>query len=375
MRSKLLYISILIFAMLIPDYSKAHGIKPAIVEYRITKETIEVNLFINAEVFLSGIDASSFTNTANAPESQLYDELRKLPAAKLRSKLEDSINKLKKSVFLKIDQSLLDLTLDRISVQDEESDKNIRITKIYFKTPIPKGGQNITFAWEKELGPLIFRDFSTEKNNSNKASSQWLKAGEETGPIPIYGATMATSTKVWSGIQQGIKHIIPGGLDHILFVLGLFFFSYKIGPLLSQVTIFTVAHSITLILGSLGYIKISPVFVEAVIAASIVWIGLENVIRTKLNVSRIGIIFCFGLLHGLGFANMFNQIGLEGSDYLTNLFSFNIGVEVGQLIVLTPVILITPVLSRISWYRAVLSIPASILIALVGIKMFVERVI
>ena len=99
MRSKLLYISILIFAMLIPDYSKAHGIKPAIVEYRITKETIEVNLFINAEVFLSGIDASRFTNTANAPESQLYDELRKLPAAKLRSKLEDSINKLKKSVL------------------------------------------------------------------------------------------------------------------------------------------------------------------------------------------------------------------------------------------------------------------------------------
>ena len=102
---------------------------------------------------------------------------------------------------------------------------------------------------------------------------------------------------------------------------------------------------------------------------------MENVIRTKINVSRIGIIFCFGLLHGLGFASMFTQIGLEGSDYLISLFSFNIGVEVGQLIVLTPFILISPILSRISWYRMIISIPASIIIALVGIKMFVERVL
>ena len=84
---------------------------------------------------------------------------------------------------------------------------------------------------------------------------------------------------------------------------------------------------------------------------------------------------CFGLLHGLGFASMFTQIGLEGSDYLIILFSFNLGVEIGQLLVLTPFILITPILSRISWYRVIISIPASIIIALVGLKMFVERVI
>ena len=72
---------------------------------------------------------------------------------------------------------------------------------------------------------------------------------------------------------------------------------------------------------------------------------------------------------------MFTQIGLEGSDYLINLFSFNLGVEIGQLLVLTPFILITPILSQIPWYRVIISIPASIIIALVGLKMFVERVI
>ena len=118
-----------------------------------------------------------------------------------------------------------------------------------------------------------------------------------------------------------------------------------------------------------------PALVETVIAASIVWIGLENVVRTKLNFSRIGLIFCFGLLHGLGFAGMFTQIGLEGSDYLLNLFSFNIGVEIGQIIVLIPFILAGTILSRLSWYRLVIAIPASIIIAIAGIKMFIDRVI
>ena len=375
MLSRLNFFLSIVVLYLITNLVHAHSIKPSIVEYRIFGKNIELNLSINAEVFLSGIDASKFINTANAPQKKLYDELRKLQIDELESKIRDSIDSLKDSVYLKVDQKMLSLNLDEINVQDVEDEENIRITIISFKTTAPEDGKTITFAWKKELGSLIFRDFSMEIDNDGKASNTWLKAGEKTTPIPLADRKSNMATIIFPAIQQGIKHIIPGGLDHILFVLGLFFFSYKIGPLLSQVTIFTIAHSITLILGSLGYIYLPPVFVEAIIAASIVWIGLENVVRTKLNISRIGIIFCFGLLHGLGFAYMFTQIGLEGSDYLINLFSFNLGVEVGQLLVLTPFILITPILSRISWYRVAVSIPASIIIALFGVKMFIERVL
>jgi len=375
MLSRLNFFLSIVVLYLLTNLAHAHSIKPSIVEYRIFDKNIELNLSINAEVFLSGIDASKFIDTANAPQVKLYDELRKLQIDELESKIRDSIDSLKDSVYLKVDQKMLSLNLDEINVQDVEDEENIRITIISFKTTAPEDGKTITFAWKKELGSLIFRDFSMEIDNDGKASTTWLKAGEKTAPIPLADRKSNMATIIFPAIQQGIKHIIPGGLDHILFVLGLFFFSYKIGPLLSQVTIFTIAHSITLILGSLGYIYLPPVFVEAIIAASIVWIGLENVVRTKLNISRIGIIFCFGLLHGLGFAYMFTQIGLEGSDYLINLFSFNLGVEVGQLLVLTPFILITPILSRISWYRVAVSIPASIIIALFGVKMFIERVL
>ncbi len=374
MLSRLILVWSIIVVGLTTTLALAHEIKPSILEYRINDRIIEINLSINAEVFLSGIDASRFINTAKAPEAKLYEELRKLTTHELESKIMDSINKLKESIYLNYDQKLLKLSLGKINVQDE-GNEDIRITKISFKTSVPRDDKNITFAWKKELGSLIFRDFSLEKDNNGKTSSKWLKAGESTGPIPVSGRELSLSAIILAAIQQGIKHIIPGGLDHILFVLVLFFFSNKIGPLLSQVTIFTIAHSITLILGSLGYTHIPIVFVEAMIAASIVCIGLENVIRRKLNISRIGIIFCFGLLHGLGFASMFTQIDLEGSDYLVNLFSFNLGVEIGQLIVLTPFILVGPIFSRISWYRGVIAIPASVIIAVAGLKMFVERVI
>ena len=155
----------------------------------------------------------------------------------------------------------------------------------------------------------------------------------------------------------------------------MFFFSYKLKPLLIQVTTFTIAHSITLILGGLGYVTISPVIVEAIIAASIIWIGVENLFRKSMNISRIGVIFCFGLLHGLGFASMFKLIGLEGTDYFLNLLSFNVGIEIGQIITLAPLIILIPLFNRLSWYRILIAIPASIIIALFGADMFIDRVL
>ena len=369
----ILFWSIILFG-LIPTLTNAHGIKPAIVEYQDLNGLIELNLNINAELFLSGINASQFLDTANAPEAKIYDQLRLLDAKELESRIKNSESTLKEKLYLKVDQELLSLNLDKISVEITDIKENVRMTRISFKTTVPENSQQATFSWEKELGPLIFRNLSSEITDG-KSTSKWLKAGEETDPIFLNSPRKNSSRVVLSAIQQGIKHIIPDGLDHILFVLGLFFFSHKIVPLLSQVTVFTLAHSVTLILGSLGYISLPPALVETVIAASIVWIGLENVVRTKLNFSRIGVIFCFGLLHGLGFASMFTQIGLEGSDYLLNLFSFNIGVEIGQVIVLIPFILAGTILSKLSWYRLVIAIPASIIIAIIGIKMFIDRVI
>jgi hypothetical protein len=191
-------------------------------------------------------------------------------------------------------------------------------------------------------------------------------------------------------IPVGFDHILPKGLDHILFVLGLFFLSTKLGPLLWQVSAFTLAHTVTLALGALGWVNLPGSFVEPLIAASIVYVAVENVFTSGLSRWRTLIVFGFGLLHGLGFASVLGEFGLPDAQFIPALLGFNVGVELGQLTVIALAALLlvlavwlarrmylpeteAPAASYPVMFRAV-SIPASLLIAAVGAFWCVQRV-
>ena len=357
------------------NYLYAHEIKPAVVEFNKIENHISIVLTFNAEAFLANIDASVHKETKNSSNSKKYDELRLLSEEILKERVFKSKDKITNSIFIKTSEKTLNLKVIEIDVLEEKDIEKVRFTKIYFKTDNQIIETPITFSTKKIFGPLIFKNFSNIDTDTQKPQSQWIKPGNQTNQIEIIKEKTNFQNLLISGIWNGILHIIPYGFDHILFVFGLFFFSYKLKPLLIQVTTFTIAHSITLILGGLGYVTISPVIVEAIIAASIIWIGVENLFRKSMNISRIGVIFCFGLLHGLGFASMFKLIGLEGTDYFLNLLSFNVGIEIGQIITLAPLIILIPLFNRLSWYRILIAIPASIIIALFGANMFIDRVL
>ena len=195
----ILFWSIILFG-LISTLTNAHGIKPAIVEYQASNGLIELNLNINAELFLSGIDASQFLDTANAPEAKIYDQLRLLDAKALESRIKNSESTLKEKLYLKVDQELLSLNLDKISVEITDTKENVRMTRISYKTTLPINSQQVTFSWEKELGPLIFRNLSPEITDG-KFTSKWLKAGEETDPIFLNSPRKNSSRVVLSAIQ------------------------------------------------------------------------------------------------------------------------------------------------------------------------------
>ena len=142
-----------------------------------------------------------------------------------------------------------------------------------------------------------------------------------------------------------------------------------------QVTVFTLAHSVTLAMATLKLVYIPASIVEPLIALSIAWIGIENIVRPKIGIGRLGVIFIFGLLHGLGFAFVLGEVGLSGSAFAVSLIAFNIGVELGQLLVLAPLLIMGYFLSHRKDYRKRLEIPVSAAIALVGIYWFLERVI
>ena len=175
-------------------------------------------------------------------------------------------------------------------------------------------------------------------------------------------------------MQLGFTHIIPLGFDHILFVLSLFLLSPKLKPVLWQATAFTVAHSITLGLAMFKVITPSPAIVEPIIALSIMYVALENIISPSLKKSRIGVVFLFGLVHGMGFANALGSLGLPQNSYLTSLIMFNVGVELGQLaVILSAFFLFGKWFGNKPYYRKFIVIPLSVLITIMAGYWTIER--
>lgn len=183
------------------------------------------------------------------------------------------------------------------------------------------------------------------------------------------------SDVVWFYTKLGFTHIIPNGFDHILFVVGLCLLSTNIKTMLWQATAFTVAHSITLAL-SMKNIFVAPTpIVEPIIALSIVFVAVENMLISQLKPWRIVLVFLFGLIHGMGFASALNEIGLPNGKFFTSILSFNLGVELGQMTVILLVFsfLIIPFKNK-SWYRKRIVYGLSSCIALVAAYWVVERV-
>ena len=187
---------------------------------------------------------------------------------------------------------------------------------------------------------------------------------------------MSGTDAAWVYLKLGYHHILPLGADHILFVLSLFLLSPKLKPLLWQATAFTIAHSITL--GLAMYHVISPPanIVEPLIALSILFVSLENIFSPRLKASRIGIVFLFGLVHGMGFAGALGKLGLPQNAYLLSLVMFNAGVELGQMtIILLAYFLLGKWFGNKPYYRRYIVIPLSIVIAIIAAIWTVQRIL
>jgi len=176
--------------------------------------------------------------------------------------------------------------------------------------------------------------------------------------------------------QLGFTHVIPLGFDHILFILTLFFLSSNIKTMLIQCSIFTLAHSISLALASSGWIKPNATIVEPLIALSILFTAIENIVHDKINPWRLFLIFGFGLIHGLGFAKALSEIGMPKNQFFTSLFSFNIGVEMGQItVIIAAYFIISKWFSNKIWYKERVVYPISSVIACVALYWVIERIL
>jgi hydrogenase/urease accessory protein HupE len=238
---------------------------------------------------------------------------------------------------------------------------------------IPPRAHNFTFRYEGTYSTYTL----TTQNDGGEPVTQWLDAETTSKPFALSRDVIPPTrlNVVKQYLILGFTHILPKGLDHILFVLGLFLLATTIRPLLAQVTAFTVAHSITLALTMYGVVSLPSRIVEPAIALSIAYVAVENVISTKLRASRVAIVFCFGLLHGMGFAGVLRELGLPRREFVPALVAFNAGVEMGQLTVIGIAFLAVALWWRQrSWYRGRVVVPASLAIAAMGLFWTVQRI-
>lgn len=260
----------------------------------------------------------------------------------------------------------------------------------------------VRFHWTLPPGS---RSFSIERRDPDTkggiASWAFFQAREEgTSPEPHYAQALygdrvtfaLASTSVTSGVEEGaepvtetgtlgagsllglgFRHIVPEGVDHVLFILALFLPVPRLRPLVAQATAFTLAHSITLGLAMAGVVVAPSRAVEIIIALSILVMALGNLRTKEVKAGRWALVFGFGLVHGLGFAGSFSQLSASPGDLGRTLLFLNLGIEFAQLAVLIVLALLVHLVREKPWYRSRVVVPVSLAVAAFAAWLVAER--
>ena len=348
--------------------------RPAIANLNIYEEDniINANLLIrlNLESIIAGI-GTKHTNTEESEKSEEYQDLRKMNPTLLRREFKSKFKNFDNKINLISHNKNLNLILINMVIPEVGDTSIIRDTLVSFNIQkIDK--DNLQFSWHKNLGSVILRINSV---TSEPLYTELIEGGKQSKLFSIKNKTdVGHFHNIKKYIQLGFKHIIPKGLDHILFVLALFLLTTKLKPLIIQISIFTLAHTVTLFLGVLNIITIPGTIVEPIIALSICFIAIENLFTENINSARPYVVFIFGLLHGLGFAGVLNEIGISSDLIILSLISFNVGVELGQIsVIIFSYFFIALLFQKKSWYRSRITRPFSMIIAFIGLYWFVQR--
>jgi hydrogenase/urease accessory protein HupE len=274
------------------------------------------------------------------------------------------------AIHLVVDEESVPPVIEEVSVSDDAA----RVKLSFAAAPARDRIQRLEVA--SDVPARItrgHRELLIVRIDGNVVTERLLDAGS--GPVPIDVSASSTSGAgtAWRFLELGVHHILSG-YDHLMFVAGLLLAARRTRELAAALTAFTAAHSVSLVLVVMGGVHLDPSIVEPLIAASIAWVGLENLLR-RPHQTRWLLIFAFGVIHGFGFAGALTELGFGSSavDVAVALFSFNAGVEAGQFAVAATLLPLVYVMrSRPVWQERLLPL-CSATIVLAGGYWLVER--
>lgn len=258
---------------------------------------------------------------------------------------------------------------------DEPSSIVLRMTGRY----PPRGGK-VRVSWNQIDGPSLALGVLIPGSNLGTTvllveNEGTLEVADRAGRDGVGSMAEAAPASLWLWLKFGFEHILPKGVDHILFILGLFLLVPRWKELLLQSGAFTVAHSITLSMVVLGVFAAPPQVVEPLIALSIAYVGIENLFLSELKPWRLGLVFGLGLLHGMGFAAVMQELPVPEGQIVQPLVGFNLGVELGQIAVLALAFAASFWAIRKTKWWSWIRMAGSAAIALTGLYWTAERVV
>ena len=318
-----------------------------------------------------------------SPEA--YLALTRAPPADVEARLEQVLARIRAGMVLRVDGApipieFVDATFVADSLQAISNPLTPQMATLRWRIPA-------TAAHDLELSlidafdppwPCLVRVDSTRR--ALPVSRLLTPERRASGAIPLSGdaSDPADDNLVDVAVVYGwlgVQHILPKGMDHVLFVLGLFFVGGRRRELALLVSCFTVAHTLTLAAATLGVVDVPATIVEPLIAASIVYVGAEALFGRRHTRFRYGVVFAFGLLHGLGFASVLRDIGLPDGLFLFSLLSFNVGVEIGQLAVLAAAFITLGALRARPAYTRWIAQPGATIVAGTGVYWLMDRLV
>jgi hypothetical protein len=293
--------------LLLCGAAAAHEIRPAVASVTLEVEgRYGLALTVNMEAVIAAVGVQH-RDTDESPNAREYNRLRALAPDALRPLIEAQLEAYLDGVELHFDGMRVRPVVSAIDIPPVGDVALSRATVLRLSGSAPPAAKTLTLRYDGRYGACVLR-----VGEGERVDALWLKNGARSAPYVLgKGFDQRTLANVLSEYTAlGFTHILPLGLDHILFVLGLFLLSTRMAPLLIQVTAFSAAHTLTLALSVYGVVSLPTSIVEPLIAASIVYVAVENLLTSNLKPWRTLVVFGFGLLHGLGFAGVLAEVGL-----------------------------------------------------------------
>ncbi|MBX2825360.1 MAG: HupE/UreJ family protein [Gammaproteobacteria bacterium] len=393
---------LLVFALalnfvLVPK-SHAHEPVPVVALVTLNPQELAVTLNVHLESVLPtlitrGPESASSSDRSVNPESDsappadrsfdtLYPDELRTEFTRVQSRFLQAVTPVADG---SAGRKILAPVFKELHISPTAGEDDLRRSTLRLTIAIPADAETLQWYWPKPMGELHLQ---VKSDAGRELLTTVVAEGESSPALKLHqSASMGAGHTFVNYVRAGFRHILPLGLDHLLFIVGLVILSVRWQDLVAQISVFTVAHTLTLALGSTGVVSISPGIVEPLIALSIVYIAVENVVRSQVSGKRLLVIFLFGLLHGLGFALVLGTLGMSTVTFFIALLGFNIGVELGQLSVAAACLLFIALVfgrrpdsgaersAHEARYRRWLVVPVSALIGAVGLYWLVTRLL